>query len=56
MNLRITTEKSKLSPFINLSLWKKGIKTLNDMDNDILKAFKENKIPKDAMLKMGFSV
>ena len=43
-------------PFINLSLWKKGIKTLNDYDGDIVKAFKENKIPKDAMLKMGFSV
>ena len=35
---------------------KKGIKTLNDYDGDIVKAFKENKIPKDAMLKMGFSV
>ena len=43
-------------PFINLGLWKKGIKTLNDYDGDIVKAFKENKIPKDAMLKMGFSV
>ena len=43
-------------PFINLALWKKGIKTLNDYDDDIVKAFKENKIPKDAMLKMGFSV
>ena len=49
-------EINNRDPFINLSLWKKGIKTLNDMDNDILKAFKENKIPKDAMLKMGFSV
>ena len=43
-------------PFINLALWKKGIKRLNDYDDDIVKAFKENKIPKDAMLKMGFSV
>ena len=43
-------------PFINLSLWQKGIKTLNDMDNDIIKAFKENKIPKEAMHKMGFSL
>ena len=49
-------EINNRDPFINLSLWKKGIKTLNDVDNDILKAFKENKIPKDAMLKMGFSV
>ena len=43
-------------PFINLDLWKKGIKTQKDYDEDIIKAFKENKIPKDAMLKMGFSV
>ena len=45
-----------LDPMRNLGLWKKGIKTLNDYDGDIVKAFKENKIPKDAMLKMGFSV
>ena len=46
----------KLEPMRNLDLWKKGIKTQKDYDDDIVKAFKENKIPKDAMLKMGFSV
>ena len=45
-----------LEPMRNLDLWKKGIKTQKDYDEDIVKAFKENKIPKDAMLKMGFSV
>ena len=45
-----------LEPMRNLDLWKKGIKTQKDYDEDIVKAFKENKIPKDAMLNMGFSV
>ena len=42
--------------FANLTLWQKGIKTINDFDNDIMQKYKEGKITKEAMEKMGFSV
>ena len=42
--------------FANLKLWKKGIKTLNDFDDDILKKYKEGEISKEAMERMSFSV
>jgi len=42
--------------FANLKLWKKGIKTLNDFDDDIIKKYKEGEISKEAMERMSFSV
>ena len=42
--------------FANLGLWKKGIKTLNDFDDDILKKYNEGEISKEAMERMNFSV
>ena len=42
--------------YANLSLWKKGIKTLNDFDEDILKKYKEGEISKEAMEKLNISV
>jgi len=42
--------------FANLGLWKKGIKTLNDFDDDILKKYKEGEISKEAMERMSFRV
>ena len=42
--------------FANLTLWQKGIKTINDFDNDIMQKYKEGKITKEAMEKMGFSL
>jgi len=39
-----------------LGLWKKGIKTLNDFDDDILKKYNEGEISKEAMERMNFSV
>jgi uncharacterized protein YdaU (DUF1376 family) len=42
--------------FANLGLWKKGIKTLNDFDDDIIKKYKEGEITKEAMEKMNISI
>jgi len=42
--------------YANLSLWKKGIKTLNDFDEDIIKKYKEGEISKEAMEKLNISV
>ena len=43
-------------PFRNLSFWQKGRRLPQDFDNDIIKKYKEGKITKEAMEKMGFSV
>jgi len=42
--------------YANLTLWKKGIKTLNDFDEDIIKKYKEGEITKEAMEKLNISV
>ena len=42
--------------YANLALWKKGIKTLNDFDEDIIKKYKEGEISKEAMEKLNISV
>ena len=42
--------------YANLGLWKKGIKTLNDFDDDIIKKYKEGEITKEAMEKMNISI
>jgi len=42
--------------FRNLRLWQKGIKTMNDDDQDILLKYKQGEITKEAMEKMNFSI
>ena len=42
--------------FQNLPLWQKGIKTMNDDDQDILFKYKQGEITKEAMEKMNFSI
>ena len=44
------------NPFKNLSLWKKGIKTLNDTDQDILQAFKDGLLEKNHIEKLNISL
>ena len=43
-------------PFVNLTSWKKGFRTLNDNDQDIIQAYKQGKVSKEAMDKMSISV
>lgn len=43
-------------PFRNLSLWKKGIKTLNDNDADIRQAFKDGLLEKNHIEKLNISL
>jgi len=43
-------------PFINLSSWQKGFRTLNDTDQDIREAYRQGKVSKEAMDKMSISV
>lgn len=43
-------------PFKNLPLWKKGIKTLNDNDSDILKAYKDGLLEKNHIEKLNISL
>jgi uncharacterized protein YdaU (DUF1376 family) len=43
-------------PFVNLSSWQKGFRTLNDNDQDIIRAYKLGKVSKEAMDKMSISV
>jgi uncharacterized protein YdaU (DUF1376 family) len=44
------------NPFKNLPLWKKGIKTLNDSDLDILKAYKDGLLEKNHIEKLNISL
>lgn len=44
------------NPFKNLPLWKKGIKTLNDSDSDILKAYKDGLLEKNHIEKLNISL
>ena len=39
--------------FRNLELWKKGIKTINDFDDDIILKYKEGEISEEAMKRMN---
>ena len=43
-------------PFTNLSSWQKGFRTLNDTDQDIIEAYRQGKVSKEAMDKMSISV
>jgi len=43
-------------PFTNLSSWQKGFRTLNDTDQDIVEAYRQGKVSKEAMDKMSISV
>ena len=43
-------------PFRNLSFWQKGRRLPQDFDGDIMQKYKEGKITKESMEKMGFSV
>ncbi len=42
------------NPFANLSLWKKGIRTMNDSDQDIKKAYKEWFVRKNSYRKIKY--
>jgi len=44
------------NPFRNLSLWKKGIKTLNDNDSDIRQAYKDGLLEKNHIEKLNISL
>jgi len=44
------------NPFANLSLWKKGIRTMNDTDQDIKKAYKDGLLEKIHIEKLNISV
>ena len=46
----------KRDPFTNLSSWQKGFRTLNDTDQDIIEAYRQGKVSKEAMDKMSISV
>ena len=46
----------KRDPFINLTSWQKGFRTLNDTDQDIREAYRQGKVSKEAMDKMSISV
>ena len=46
----------KRDPFTNLSSWQKGFRTLNDTDHDIIEAYRQGKVSKEAMDKMSISV
>ena len=46
----------KRDPFVNLTSWQKGFRTLNDNDQDIIQAYKQGKVSKEAMDKMSISV
>jgi len=43
-------------PFLNLTSWQKGFRTLNDTDQDIREAYRQGKVSKEAMDKMSISV
>ena len=43
-------------PFLNLTSWQKGFRTLNDTDQDIIEAYRQGKVSKEAMDKMSISV
>jgi uncharacterized protein YdaU (DUF1376 family) len=43
-------------PFTNLSSWQKGFRTINDTDQDIIEAYRQGKVSKEAMDKMSISV
>ena len=44
------------NPFANLPLWKKGIRTMNDTDQDIRKAYKDGLLEKIHIEKLNISV
>ena len=58
----LITEKKEMfkvdnrNPFANLSLWKKGIRTMNDSDQDIKKAYKDGLLEKIHIEKLNISV
>ena len=43
-------------PFLNLTSWQKGFRTMNDTDQDIREAYRQGKVSKEAMDKMSISV
>jgi len=46
----------KRDPFINLSSWQKGFRSISDTDQDIIEAYRQGKVSKEAMDKMSISV
>jgi len=43
-------------PMRNLSLWKKGIKTMHDFEEDIIKAHKQGKLTHEEMEKLNITI
>ena len=44
------------NPYSNLPLWKKGIRTMNDTDQDIRQAFKDGLLEKNHLERLSISV
>lgn len=49
-------KRDNRNPFANLPLWKKGIRTMNDTDQDIRKAYKDGLLEKIHIEKLNISV
>jgi len=43
-------------PMRNLSLWKRGIKTMHDFEEDIIKAHKQGKLTHEEMEKLNITI
>ena len=46
----------KRDPFLNLPSWQKGFRSISDTDQDIVEAYRQGKVSKEAMDKMSISV
>jgi uncharacterized protein YdaU (DUF1376 family) len=51
-----TIETTQKDPMRNLSLWKKGIKTMNDYEEDIIKAHKQGQLTDEHMEKLNITI
>ena len=49
-------ETFQKDPMRNLSLWKKGIKTMHDFEEDIIKAHKQGKLTHEEMEKLNITI
>jgi uncharacterized protein YdaU (DUF1376 family) len=49
-------KRDNRNPFANLPLWKKGIRTMNDTDQDIRRAYKDGLLEKIHIEKLNISV
>ena len=51
-----TIETTQKDPMRNLPLWKKGIKTMHDFEEDIIKAHKQGKLTNEDMEKLNITI